>query len=174
LAIGSDQPTASRREFLEQLIRDPKLPVDTRMAVAPRCFPAKHRSSSRSSRAGVRRTIGKDLAASATTAAVPIGDWTPEALDALLSVVQDASVDPKARRKAALKLAEFLLPKTPKKPKTTIDEYGFSVNPNLVTDYRDIRSKLRAFMKENQRTRQTPAVAQHNLPRSPWRRATMD
>jgi hypothetical protein len=159
LAIGSGHPNASRREFLAQLIRDPKLPVDTRMAVAPRCFPAKHRSSSRSGRAG--RTIGKEPAASATTATVPIDDRAPDALDALPSIVQDASVDPKARRKAALKLAEFLLPKTPKKPKTTIDEYGFSVNPSLVIEYRDIRSKLRAFMKEKQRTRQTPAVAQH-------------
>jgi len=33
--------------------------------------------------------------------------WTAQALDAFLGVVQDAAANPKARSKAALKLAEF-------------------------------------------------------------------
>jgi hypothetical protein len=44
-------------------------------------------------------------------------DWTPQALDGLFGVVQDATADPKVRSKVALKIAEFLLPKADKKAK---------------------------------------------------------
>ena len=51
-----------------------------------------------------------------------IRHWSPQALDALFGVVQDATANPKARRKAALKIAEFLLPKDANKAKVIPDE----------------------------------------------------
>jgi hypothetical protein len=87
-----------------------------------------------------------------------IRDWTPQALDALFGVVQDATANPQARRKAALKIAEFLLPKAGKKAKVIPDEYGFSINPNLASAYRDIQLELRALV--NEPTRKIPAIAE--------------
>jgi hypothetical protein len=90
---------------------------------------------------------------SQTPALVPaIRDWSPQALDALFGVVQDATANPQVRRKAALKIAEFLLPKAGKKAKVIPDEYGFSINPNLASAYRD------ALV--NEPTRKIPAIAE--------------
>jgi hypothetical protein len=96
---------------------------------------------------------------SPTAAAVPaIRDWTPQALDTLFDVVQDAGADPKVRRKAALKIAQFLLPKTGKKPKIIPDEYGFLISPALASAYREIRRELVHLV--NGRTRKIPAIAE--------------
>jgi hypothetical protein len=76
----------------------------------------------------------------------------------LFGVVQDAIANPEARRKAALKIAEFLLPKAGKKAKVIPDEYGFSINPNLASTYRDIQLELRALV--NEPTRKIPAIAE--------------
>ncbi len=93
------------------------------------------------------------------SAVVPaMRDWNPQALDALFGVVQDATANPKARRKAALKIAEFLLPKAGKKAKVIADEYGFSINPNLASAYREIQRELRSLV--NDPTHKIPAVAQ--------------
>ena len=90
-------------------------------------------------------------------AVVPaIRPWSPQALDALFGVVQDATANPKARRKAALKIAEFLLPKAANKAKVIPDEYGFLINPNLVSAYREIQRELRAL----EPTRKIPAIAE--------------
>jgi hypothetical protein len=160
LSLGVDHPAASQRAFLLKLVKDRKLPADTRMAVAPKCFPPKPTRSFRTGRpralAGSWTTIApKALATesaagastgSQTPAVVPaIRDWNPRALEALFGVVQDATANPKARRKAALKIAEFLLPKVGKKAKVIPDEYGFSINPNLASAYRDIQLELRAL-----------------------------
>jgi len=168
LSIGLDHPAASQRAFLVKLVKDRKLPADTRMAVAPKCFPPKRTRSLRTGRpralGGSRTTIaqealatvGSAVASKGSPAVVPaIRDWTPQALDALFGVVQDATANPKARSKAALKIAEFLLPKAGKKAKVIPDEYGFSINPNLAGAYRDIRLELRAL----QSTRKIPAIA---------------
>jgi hypothetical protein len=94
-----------------------------------------------------------------TPAGVPaIRDWNPQALDALLGVVQDATANPKVRRKAALKITEFLLPKVGKKAKVIPDEYGFSINSNLASAYHDMQLELRARVKEP--TRKIPAIAE--------------
>jgi hypothetical protein len=85
-------------------------------------------------------------------------DWNPQVLDALFGIVQDLTADFKARRKAALKIAEFLLPKVGKKAKVVSDECGFTVNPNLARKYRDIRRELRSL--ERGQSRKIPAVAQ--------------
>jgi hypothetical protein len=175
LAIGLAHPAASQRSFLVKLVKDRKLPADTRMAVAPKCFPPKR---TRSSRAGRPRalgskppTLGQEQEALATAGSAvaskgsqrlaevpPMRDWSSHALEALFDVVQDATADPRARRKAALKIAEFLLPKTAKKPKVIPDEYGFLINPNLASAYRDIKFERWALMREP--ARKIPAIAE--------------
>jgi hypothetical protein len=94
------------------------------------------------------------------TAAVvsSIRDWTPQALDGLFGVVQDASADPKVRRKAALKIAQFLLPKVGTKAKVIPDEYGFLINPNLVSAYREMQRELGHLV--NTPARKIPANAE--------------
>jgi hypothetical protein len=142
LAIGLEHPAASQRVFLRKLANDRKLPADSRIALAPRCFPP----------AGA--------ADGAQTAAVVAAFrvWNPKALDALIGVVQDATADAKARRRAALKITECLLPKVPKKAKVLPDECGFLISPKLASAYRDIQLELRALKREP--TRKIPAIAQ--------------
>jgi hypothetical protein len=81
-----------------------------------------------------------------------------ETLDAFLSIVQDLAADPKARRKAALKIAEYLLPKAAKKAKALPDEYGFVVTPNLAKLYRDTVREARPLARKS--SRKIPAVAE--------------
>src|SRR5215472_5504954 len=129
LAIGSVHPWASQRAFFRKLLKDRQLPAEIRMASAPQCFPPKRTRSSRAGRTGTLaggRTTGAQEARAtqysagagkdSQTAAVTPGmrDWHPKALEALLGVVQDASANPKTRRRAAQKIAEFLLPKVAK------------------------------------------------------------
>jgi len=76
--------------------------------------------------------------------------------------------NPEVRRKVALKIAEFLLPKADKKAKIIPDEYGFSINPNLASAYRDIQLELRALV--NGPTRKIPAMRKRS---KNWRRVPM-
>jgi hypothetical protein len=172
LSIGLEHPAASQRVFLTKLVKDRKLPADTRIAVAPQSFPPKRRRSARTGHrpalAGSPTTIAQEALAaegavaskgSQTLAVVAaIRDWSPQALDALFGVVQDATANPQVRTKAALKIADFLLPKVGKKPKVIPDEYGFSISPNLASAYRDIQLELRALVSEP--TRKIPAIAE--------------
>lgn len=145
VAIGLDHPTASQSAFLLKLVKDCKLPPDTRIAIGPKCFPPK------------RRRVSSTGAQPPTV--VPQGpDWTPQALEAVFSVVQDPMADPEARRKAALKIAAFLLPKTPKKPKVRPDEYGFLISPKLASAYREIQRELWSLNKQT--TRKIPSIAE--------------
>jgi hypothetical protein len=141
------------------------------MVVAPQCFPPKRTRSSRTGRAGALsggNPISQQALATAGSAAASngaqtpavlsaISNWTPQALDTLFGVVQDAAANPKVRSKAALKLAEFLLPKVPKKPKVIPDEYGFAISPKLASAYRDIQLELRTL--NGKPTRKIPAIA---------------
>jgi hypothetical protein len=65
LSIGLDHPAASQRAFLLKLVKDRKLPADTRMAVAPKCFPPKPTRSFRTGRppalAGSRTPLRRRL-----------------------------------------------------------------------------------------------------------------
>jgi hypothetical protein len=119
--------------------------------------------------AGNRASIAQEAAATdgsavvskglQTPAVVPaIRDWSPQALDALFGVVQDATANRQVRRKAALKIAEFLLPKVGKKAKVIPDEYGFSINPNLASAYRETERELRALVSKP--ARKIPAIAE--------------
>ncbi len=171
LSIGSEHPTASQRAFLLILVKDQKLPADTRMAVAPKCFPTKRTRSGGTRRpraaADIRSWVAQGTGAismegsksiQTATSAPANQDWNPRVLDALLGIVQDVTADFKARRKAALKIAEFLLPKVAKKAKVLPDEYGFTVNLSLARKYRDIRSRLSSL--DRGPSRKIPAVAQ--------------
>jgi hypothetical protein len=173
LAIGSDHPTASWRAFLTKLVKDRQVPADTLMAVARECFPAKRTRSSGTRRprvsAGMRSAIAQGGAAKAGSVAATKGpqnaglvaasqDWNPRALDALFGIVQDAAAAAKMRRRAALKIAEFLLPKSAKKPTALPDQYGFKITPELASAYRDMHLELRSLM--NAPTRVIPAIAQ--------------
>ena len=166
LTIGLDHPTASRRALLRKLAKDRTLPADIRMAVAPKCFPAKPAQSRRTGRqrilAGVRTTEQPEAKAGAAETSEGADGASPNArpqvLDALFGIVQEITAAPKARRRAALKIAEFLLPKTAKKAKALPDEYGFTVNPHLAAHYRDIELQVRSL--ENQPSRIIPANAE--------------
>jgi hypothetical protein len=81
-----------------------------------------------------------------TSEFVPVREWRPQAFEALLCIVQDAAADPEVRRKAALKITEFLLPKVPKKAKILADEYGFRVRSKDVRDYRNMQFRLRSLV----------------------------
>ncbi|MGC2124662.1 MAG: hypothetical protein WA652_17575 [Xanthobacteraceae bacterium] len=151
LSIGLEHPDLFAQGFLLKLVKDPKLPADIRMALAPKSFPLKRVREPRTGRSGAR---GGDIAPAPVS--VP-REWTPLTLDALFGVVQDAAADAETRRKAALKIAEFLLPKVAKKAKTLPDEYGFRVNPELAGEYRDIQLELRSL--SNGPTRKIPAIA---------------
>jgi hypothetical protein len=148
------------------LAKDRTLPADIRMAVAPKCFPAKPAQSRRTGRqrilAGVRTTEQPEAKAGAAEKSEGADGASPNArpqvLDALFGIVQEITAAPKARRRAALKIAEFLLPKTAKKAKALPDEYGFTVNPHLAAHYRDIELQVRSL--ENQPSRIIPANAE--------------
>jgi hypothetical protein len=154
LAIVTDHPTASQRVFLRKLVTDRKLPAETRIALAPQCFPPKR---TRLSRTGRPRALAASPTLQTPGAVPATPNWNPKALGALLGVVQDAAANPKARSKAALKIAEFLLPKVGKKPKVIADEYGFLISPKLSTAYRDIKHELWALGRPS--TRNIPAIA---------------
>jgi hypothetical protein len=171
LSIGLDQPAASQHAFLLKLVQDQKLPADIRMAVAPKCFPPNRTRSSWRGRpralSGRRTTNVQEGLVTAGSASkgsqVPTGvpavrEWAPHAIDALFSVVQDGSADRKARRKAALKITELLLPKVGKKAKVIPDEYGFAISPNLASAYRDIQLERRTLGRGP--TRKIPANAE--------------
>jgi hypothetical protein len=141
------------------------------MAVVQKCFPAKRKRAPQRDKSGALAAIGTTLMQGAPDKAgsvvlskglqqpVPaVRDWNSQALDALLGIVQHAAADPKARKKAAFKIAEFLLPKVGKKPKALPDEYEFSVNPNLAGTYRDMQLEVRALV--NEPSRKIPAIAE--------------
>jgi len=152
LSMGLEHTSLSPQGLLLKLVKDPKLPADIRMALAPQSFPLKRVQESRTGRSGARGGV---------IAPAPVSvprEWTPLTLDALFGVVQDAAADAEARRKAALKIAEYLLPKVAKKAKALPDEYEFRVSPDLASEYRDIQLELRALM--NGPNRKIPAIAE--------------
>jgi hypothetical protein len=126
--------------------------------VAAKCSTAKPTQSSR--RHGRRQaqrsaSASKDLQ---TSEFVPVREWRLEAFEALLCIVQDAAADPEVRRKAALKITEFLLPKVPKKAKILADEYGLRVRSKHVREYRNMRFRLRTLVDSPKR--KIPEIAE--------------
>jgi hypothetical protein len=87
----------------------------------------------------------------------------PAALDALFGIVQDSAAGSEVRRKAARKIAEYLLPKTGRKEKALPDEYGFSIKPSLAISYRDIALEMRALRALMSDPRNRPAPAREEM-----------
>jgi hypothetical protein len=69
---------------------------------------------------------------------------TRGALDALFVIVCDANASAKVRRKAAAKLAAYLLPKKPvdKRWRFTEDAYGFAISGAIAREYRALDFEL--------------------------------
>jgi hypothetical protein len=75
---------------------------------------------------------------------------------------------PKCGEKRRSKSPNFCCLKPAKKAKVIPDEYGFLINPNLASAYRDIHLELRALV--NGPTRKIPAIAEKI---KNWRRVPM-
>src|SRR5437868_6530763 len=83
LALGLDHPAAAQRAFLLKLVKDRKLPAETRMAVAPQCFPPKRtRPSTGRPRALAGSTIAQVALATEGPAVVSKGSRTPAGVPA--------------------------------------------------------------------------------------------
>jgi len=140
LAVASAKPTATWSEFVPILVGDQVLPDDIRIAIACK-VPGEKPSEEASARA--RKTqVTEALAAGSK--AHPKSDKdvaTFARLDLLMSIVRDQVATEAGRRRAASEIAEFFLPKTRgrKRIKFPADEFGFSVDPELAKEFRDIR-----------------------------------
>jgi hypothetical protein len=142
LAIASRHPGLSADQFIAILVKDQELPADIRTAIAREFLAASKRfvrvRAARSSADKQRRAkSGGPRPSSAADLAT---------LDFHFAVAQDATVELNQRRKAALEIAQHFLPK-----KTGIrrwwknaiaDEYGFTISPQLATEYRDTKREL--------------------------------
>jgi hypothetical protein len=167
MAVLDGCSKASPKERLSKLIDDAELPPDIRMAVAQMAY-ADRAGGVRRARRGKTEihTVGRTqqrepraiVAPSASSLAVET--MSPAARDALLGVVSDASASAKARRKAAMNLATYFLPKKPvnKRWRFTADECGFAINAEIAREYRAIDFELRDLKR--QPSRDFPEIAQ--------------
>jgi hypothetical protein len=160
MAVLDGCSMASPKERLSKLINDAGLPADIRMAVAQKTFSDRAGGVRRARRAKPEiRTVGNTQrggprANEAPSAASPPAEtMSRPALDALLSIVSDASASAKARRKAAAKLATYFLPRKPvnKRWRFTTDECGFAINAEIAREYRSIDFELRDLKRHPSR-----------------------
>jgi len=154
LVVASCNSTATRHEFLLILAKDQALPTDIRLAIARKSFPA---ATSRSLESGTQKAFVSlpPIPQSVEDASNPkldrgrdakMGPKAFPALELLLSIVQDSTVPPAQRHKAASEVSEYFLPKYSggrklRRRKFPPDECGFAVDPDLARELRD--SKLR-------------------------------
>jgi hypothetical protein len=144
LAVASGNPTATFLEFVPILVGDQALPDDIRIAIA-RKVPAEKPSKTANARARKTKVAKAQVAGNKTYPKSHKGTATTFArLDLLLSIVRSEAVTEAGRRKAASELAEFFLPKSlgRKRIKFPADEFGFSVDPQLAKEFRDIRWEI--------------------------------
>jgi hypothetical protein len=133
---------ASPEERLALLVNDQDLPADIRLAVAQKGLPGETR------RVRPARQAKSELATTGRAPRpLPVETMSRTALDALFGFVSDAKVPDRERRKAAVKLAAYFLPKTPvnKRWRFTKDECGFAINAEIARDYRAIDFELQAL-----------------------------
>ncbi len=146
LAAASTNPTATCRELLSSLVGDQVLAADIRIGVARRLHPQKPLKKANAG-AGKSREM-KPRSAGHESRARSHEDIasTFARLDLLLRVVRDTVAVEAERHKAASEIAEFFLPKIlgrkKKGRKFPVDEFGFSVDPELASEFRDIRWKI--------------------------------
>ena len=147
--MAAAKVTATFREFVPVLVGDQVLPDDIRIAIA-RKVPAE-KSKKASARANKTRATE---AQAAERNAQPKSDkdvaTTFARLDLLLSIVRDQAASEAGRRRAASDIAEFFLPKAHGRKRTKFppDEFGFSVDPQLAKEFRDIRWKIACLLLE--------------------------
>jgi hypothetical protein len=144
LAVASAKRTGTFREFVPVLVGDQALQDDIRIAIA-RKVPAQ--KPSRNANARARKTQAtKARGAERNTHATSDKDIATAfaRLDLLLTIVRDETATEAGRRTAASEIAEFLLPKTygRKRIRFPADEFGFSVDPQLAKEFRDIRWEI--------------------------------
>jgi hypothetical protein len=152
LALAAQHPTASRPEFLAVVVDDTALPADIRLTVARRSRPGprpqKPASPSHTSGASVPTVTAQSLAA----------------LDPLLRIAQDITAAQPIRRKAAVDIALFLLPRylgrrTKKWKRFPKDEFGFEVDPKLAKEFRDLHWELKSLRRGGSPGRKASAEA---------------
>jgi hypothetical protein len=154
LASASAHPTATPHELLLTLVSDLTLPADIRLAVGRKLFQADRRRS-----VAVTRPVGRlvdrepadesGLSAQASKRRSSIAIAEPgicSTLDLLMRIAQDAGATPKERDKAALEVAQHILPKKigakkSERAKFVPDDCGFSVDPDLAKELRDAKLK---------------------------------
>ncbi len=133
LAVASLNPTASRKELFAKLAQDPELPANLRIALVAR--PKSQSSDEAKSRPKSQ----------ARKNAVSLG--------ALFLITQDPKVPERTRRTAAVQAVALLLPPRRERKKwgALTDQYGFSINPRIAEEYRDIQLELSALKKDSSR-----------------------
>jgi hypothetical protein len=167
MAVLAGCSMASPKECLSKLVNDAELPADIRMAVAQIAFPGRTGSVRRARQAMSKvHTVGGSQQRELRTievpsaASLPVETMSRAARDALLGIVTDASASAKARRKTAVKLATYFLPKklVNKRWRFTTDECGFAINAEIAREYRAIDFELRDLKRRP--TRDFPEIAQ--------------
>jgi hypothetical protein len=154
LAAASANPTVTCRELLSGQVGDQVLPSDIRIAVARKVHSQKPLKKA-DARAGKTREMKTRPAGHESRARSHEDIATTFArLDLLLRIVRDTVAEEAERHKAAFDIAEFFIPKIlgrkKKGGKFPADEFGFSVDPELAREFRDIRWKIAclAFKRE--------------------------
>jgi hypothetical protein len=144
---------ASPKQCLSKLVNDVELPADIRITIAQKAYPG-HTGGVRSQRRNARATEAP------RAASPPLETMSQAARDTLFGIVSDASASAKARRKAAAKLAAYLLPMKPvnKRWRFTADERGFAINAEIAREYRAIDFELQALKRHP--NRDFPEIAQ--------------
>jgi hypothetical protein len=155
---------ASPEQRLDRLVNDQELPADIRLAVAQKPLPSPTRRvrPARQAKSKLAAT-GRALRPSASAArephpaerrsAVPVETMSRAAFDALFGIVCDANVPDKVRRKAAVKLATYFLPKKPVNKRWWFaeDGCGFANNGEIAREYRAIDFELQALNRHPNR-----------------------
>ena len=158
LAVLPGCSAASFGKRLAMLVNDPELPADIRMAVAQRGFPGRAHARPRS--ASHPYELGAAVVEARRGAAQPFEKMSRATLEYLTCIACDVNASDKVRRKVAMQLATYFLPKRPatKRWSADPDNHGFAVNAEHARVYRDIALKLRQL--EGHPNRDFPEFAQ--------------
>lgn len=167
VAVLGGRSAASPEERLARLVNDQELPGDIRLAVAQKGLPAQSRqvrparqAKSELPKRGRARlpspsASGEPRSVDPRSAASPLAEaMSRDTLEALFDIVCDANAPTEARRKAAMTLATYFLPKKPANKRWrgfTKDKCGFAINAEIARDYRAVDSELWALKRHPNR-----------------------
>jgi hypothetical protein len=150
--VAAAKPTGTFREFVPVLVGDQVLPDDIRIAIA-RKVPAE---KAKKATARASKTLATEAQAAERNVPPESDKHVPTTfarMDLLLSIVRDQAASEAGHRRAASDIAEFFLPKAHgrKRTKFPADEFGFSVDPQLAKEFRDIRWEMACLVLEKDR-----------------------